>query len=145
MKPISQSIKGKHGNCLQACLASLLELKLADVPNFPAMKDDEKGKYPVWWLEMQAWLRQRGLCYIDMALTDKTPLQPMPWAPSVLFFGLTKNGVKHCLCGEIRDARLFPTWNPDPDAEILGVMALGLLVPLDPSKMVLKDKSSLIS
>lgn len=152
MKPIAQSIKGRHGNCLQACLASILELKLADVPNFAAMKDDPNSAIPIWWLEMQAWLKKRGLCFVEMALTTQTPVMPMPWHPIVLFFGLTAPGVSHCIVGQIGHddpgmghTCLYPLWNPDPDAKITGVMSLGLLLPLDASKMTVEDRPTLIS
>jgi hypothetical protein len=35
MKPVNQTILDfEHGNCMQACVASILELPLEDVPNF---------------------------------------------------------------------------------------------------------------
>ena len=52
MKPVRQTIFGKpDGNCFQACVASLLEVPLEEVPSFT-----EK-----WWLELEAWLESRGL------------------------------------------------------------------------------------
>ncbi len=40
MKPVYQSIvTPPNGNCLQACIASILELSLSDVPNFVTHKD----------------------------------------------------------------------------------------------------------
>ena len=35
MKPVMQTVFGENGNCMQACVASLLELPLEDVPHFP--------------------------------------------------------------------------------------------------------------
>ncbi len=43
------------GNCLQACLATVLGLPLEDVPHFVHLYGDE------WLQEMQKWLRPRGL------------------------------------------------------------------------------------
>jgi hypothetical protein len=34
MKPVWQNIKGVNGNCMQAAIASILELELEEVPNF---------------------------------------------------------------------------------------------------------------
>jgi hypothetical protein len=46
------------GNCHQAALASLLELKLEDVPDFV-------NKYPsAWGDHMDIWLRDRGLFWL---------------------------------------------------------------------------------
>lgn len=56
MKPIDQTIFGdKKGNCFAACIASILELALEDVPNFCV-------EYPeTWYDELNTWLRARGL------------------------------------------------------------------------------------
>lgn len=35
MKPVYQTFFGKEGNCMQACIASLLEMSLDEVPRFP--------------------------------------------------------------------------------------------------------------
>lgn len=45
------------GNCLQACLASLLDVNLEDVPNFAAIEGDVSE----WFLAMVGWLGDRGL------------------------------------------------------------------------------------
>ena len=59
MKPIFQTIlTPPHGNCLQASIASILELELDDVPNFMLEDDDNWRK-----------------AYLDfMALHDLQPL-----------------------------------------------------------------------
>lgn len=55
MKPVFQTLfDERDGNCLQACLASVLELPLSAVPNLIARDD--------WWKAMNAWLTvERGL------------------------------------------------------------------------------------
>lgn len=52
MKPVNQTKFGEEGNCLQACIASLLELKLEDVPEFP---HTNQFNY------LQRFMRQHGL------------------------------------------------------------------------------------
>lgn len=42
------------GNCMAACVASLLEMDLDDVPNFAANPKD------TWWMDFQEWLYHRG-------------------------------------------------------------------------------------
>ena len=42
------------GNCTAACIASMLELNLADVPNFAVRPEGE------WWPWMLQWLTDRG-------------------------------------------------------------------------------------
>ena len=53
----------KNGNCFQACVASVLELPLEDVPNFCAEDQDE------WLRNYNEWLRPRGLGVIHV-ITD---------------------------------------------------------------------------
>lgn len=53
MKPVDQTTFGNPGgNCFSACVASLLDLEIGDVPYF--MDDDP------WWLRFEAWLLDRG-------------------------------------------------------------------------------------
>lgn len=43
------------GNCLAAAVASILELDLADVPNFAAVPGERE-----WWNALQAFVTERG-------------------------------------------------------------------------------------
>lgn len=53
MKPIDQTrTDPSEGNCLAACVASLLHLDSEDLPTFPDT--------PAWWDEFIAWLRPFG-------------------------------------------------------------------------------------
>ena len=46
MMPVYQTVlEPPHGNCLQACIASLFELPLEDVPNFMAYGSGWRTKY----------------------------------------------------------------------------------------------------
>jgi len=55
MKPVDQTdLTSTHGNCLSACVASILELSLADVPWFSLAGEQ-------WWDVLAAWVRTRGL------------------------------------------------------------------------------------
>lgn len=50
MKPVFQTIYSvPHGNCLQACVASILELSLEEVPNFMLHGDG-------WWQYYVEWM-----------------------------------------------------------------------------------------
>ena len=55
--PVFQDRFGDNGNCFNACLASLLEVELHDIPEFPAHQEPEFDK------EVNAWLAGRGLTY----------------------------------------------------------------------------------
>jgi hypothetical protein len=55
MIPITQTIfTTPGGNCMAACIASILELPLGMLPN-------PQGGNGEWYLEWQAWLRQYNL------------------------------------------------------------------------------------
>lgn len=59
MKPVLQTILDDGiGNCMAACIASLLELQIEDVPNFVA----EEKPGDCWLAICNRWLAQRGLC-----------------------------------------------------------------------------------
>jgi hypothetical protein len=56
VKPVDQTIFGlPDGNCLAACVASLLHLDITEVPNF--CQGQEEG----WFGRMLDWLRPLGL------------------------------------------------------------------------------------
>ncbi len=62
MKPIYQTKTGTQGNCLAACLASILELRITDVPRF-SLKDRS------WVIKIHRLLEPFGL---SVVLCDPT-------------------------------------------------------------------------
>lgn len=68
MRPVKQSIlhdpaNGKYGDCLSACIASLLELPIEEMPHFC------DGPRPVnWQRDLNAWLALRGLAFIEFGV-----------------------------------------------------------------------------
>lgn len=74
------------GDCWRACLASLLEVPLAEVPHFihlyPLEQEDPEGGHPEgprWWRESVAWAEQQRPGW-TLAAWDR----PEPWTP---FYG----------------------------------------------------------
>lgn len=70
MKPVDQTLFGvevgpKSGNCFSACVASILEVSLEEVPNFCA---EEK-----WWEPCKKWFKDRGYClfYFELSKEEK--------------------------------------------------------------------------
>ena len=53
MRPTYQTEFGEFGNCMSACIASILDIPLRDIPNFTLYKDR-------WFPEMRNWLIARG-------------------------------------------------------------------------------------
>ena len=71
MIPVMQSVTGTRGNCFSACLASLFELPLSDVPNFFDLAGDDDAK---WWAAVRDWLRPRGFGVMFLSLSDPAHL-----------------------------------------------------------------------
>lgn len=101
MKPVFQDIfhsedneEGHKGNCLQACIASLLELPLSGVPHFV---EHEGGD---WFEEMNKWLVAReGLYAVNL---DESTFHPPPGY--AILNGLSERGVMHSVI--IRNGKL---------------------------------------
>jgi hypothetical protein len=72
MKPVYQS----HARgCFQACVASVLELPLSDVPDFcaPGWTDGD------WWTAFQQWCGERGLIAVEIYLDGRRiTFAPLP-------------------------------------------------------------------
>ncbi len=66
MKPVDQTKIGKDRNCFQAALASILDMRLEDVPDFCNL-------YPTNWIErVRIWLREEwGLEYLTVGMPDE--------------------------------------------------------------------------
>lgn len=64
MKRVDQTIfDAVNGNCLAACIASILEVELAEVPNFC------EGATTHWLDRLAEWLAPRGLYPLCFTLT----------------------------------------------------------------------------
>ncbi len=67
MIPVFQRIVCEaRGDCLSACLATLLDLPLDQVPAFVADAHDRKRPHEVWD-DVQAWLGARGWSLLQLA------------------------------------------------------------------------------
>lgn len=63
MKPVDQVENGCWGPCLQACVASILELPLESVPNFSTHG-------PRWFRELVRWCEQKELHAVVVSTTS---------------------------------------------------------------------------
>lgn len=67
MKPVFQNKFGiNNGNCMQAVVASLLELELEAVPEFRG-----KGNEYTWWEEYVDYMESRGYEYVKIAFNPR--------------------------------------------------------------------------
>lgn len=127
MKPVLQDKfydkdKGLRGNCLQAAVASLLELPLAAVPNF----QDAPEEIGFWGL-FRSFLKQRGFLAID--LQGEYFLDCYHLAA-----GDSPRGVKHSIIQ--RNGKTAH----DPHPSGLGLLKVDyvtVLVPIEPARISL--------
>lgn len=84
-----------HGNCLQAAVASVLELPLDAVPHF--------SQFAWWDAAMELWARGRGLT-VRKWLTETIPDE------RCVLGGQSERGVLHSVVGE--GGRIV--WDPHP-------------------------------
>lgn len=120
MKPVDQNKFGVgQGNCFSACVASLLELPLADVPYFMGEED--------WLPGFAMWLEPRGFYPVifGLALAEE-------WRPMGLHIlgGIGPRGA-HAVVARGSEV----VHDPHPSREGLTILEdVTILVPLDPAR-----------
>ena len=110
MKPVMQTQFGLQGNCLSACIASLLELTIEEVPNFhegvaPGAPQDDPEGCKIFWANVHRFINSKGFGMFHMVNETATALQeimggyflvggksPRGYSHSVIW---TKNGLAH--------------------------------------------------
>ena len=101
MKIVKQEFKhnpsiGIYGDCYRACVASVLELPISQVPH---LNDGLESKNEYWKDKWQEWLNEKGYSYISIVF-DKWPLELMGnIAPNVYYLlgGLTIDNIGHTI------------------------------------------------
>ena len=69
MKPVMQTDETfETGNCGEACLASILEIKLSDIPPLHNPEDPTDGH--TYCKNLREFVSQFGLSYIDLAMNE---------------------------------------------------------------------------
>ena len=124
MTPVDQTRFGVgNGNCLAACLASLLNLRLDQVPDVMAADD--------WWEQLCGWARGLGWALIHLD-SDGEGLTWF-WSQDGYWIagGPCERGGRHACV--YQDGQL--AHDPHPSrAGLLSVDTWTLLVPLDPDQ-----------
>ena len=125
MRPITQTSTatgegGVYGNCLQAAVASALELDLDQVPHFVQDHHDH-GRH--WWSAVLDFLDRHG-----MRLEDADPEHP-PAGELCLAVGTSPRGpeIRHAVL--LRDGAL--AWDPHPSQDgLVDVQSAWALLPV---------------
>ncbi len=130
MKPVDQDRFGTdEGNCLHACIASLLELPLTDV-DFPLAVQGN------WVRPMQDWLAARGFFY------SETPAKGVPyfWLPGPLCIlcgpsPRLPTPFQHAVVGRVNGYAHEVVHDPHPSrAGLTDIESVGFLIPIDPAR-----------
>lgn len=137
MKKVTQTLLGSEvGNCFAACIASMFELTIDEVPNFCADKE-------MWWRNLQAWLKPMNLAFVELQMPeDKMP--PLPILSDgmlCLATGKGPRGLMHAIVvryGTDGTMHWLDTaHDPHPSREALvETRYLGWFIVLDPSKPI---------
>jgi hypothetical protein len=105
MIPVTQDVFGPNGNCMAACIASILELPLKEVPNFA--EHNYKADGSAWRNAMQ-FLYDRGLILVGHHMFevgaklpdfDALPEHLKNCGPYYLQCGPAERGFEHCTVG----------------------------------------------
>lgn len=108
---------GQFGNCMQACIASLLNLPMSVVPHFHVDGCDA----PTFWERVETFVTRQGFVLMYGHAYDCM----------VIHSGPTLRGTKHCVIG-LGDKVVH-----DPHESNLGLKEIThtfYLVPVDPGK-----------
>lgn len=118
---------GSRGNCMSACLASLFDIEISEVPNFFDVAGNDAER---WWGAVRDWLRGYGFGIMS--------IQPdMLHLFEGLFIvgGESTRGIEHAVI--YQNGKVI--FDPHPsDCGVKEITSADLLYPLDPSKLVLK-------
>lgn len=118
MTPADQTNDLELGNCLQACVATILDLPMQEVPDFI------RAHGPRWFMALRTWLRPRGkhAVYVSTLNSLISHVYPheLPW----IGIGDGPRGVRHavvCLHKEI-------VHDPHPSREGLAEIEDALII-----------------
>ena len=127
MKPISQTKNSlvfsdgtrlTYGNCLVACIASILEEPIDEIPNIYTFYNlgvkHDNVEHDVWFQVINQWLILKYNKCFKVHNKDVPTVQPY-----VIMRGLSKRSRPHCVIYKNDDGLLKPCFDPHPTMEYL--------------------------
>lgn len=92
MKPVFQTRIGPvNGNCMAACLASIFEVAINDVPDLGAVMEEDGDE---WWNTLDRFVRQYGLTMLLVKQLQTGQLKG--WH---MIWGASPRGIPHSVVG----------------------------------------------
>lgn len=95
MKPVMQTRLGADGNCFEACIASILEIPLEEVPDLGGAATPEK-----WATIINVWLAKRGLQYVELDYQEDGDALWRCISTYHIIIGHELRGVYHAVVGK---------------------------------------------
>jgi len=130
MKPVDQTRFGvTDGNCMESCVASILELDLADVPDLGTCAEG-------WLRRLNDWLAPKGLAYVEMSVPAHGPYAR--GVPCIMSGESPRfPDVDHACVGETERQGAKVVHDPHPSRAGLpkGAPTVGYFVTLGPDPM----------
>ncbi len=128
MKPTNQTkfsiffIDGRrlsYGNCLVACVASMLDESIEEVPNFYTFYglEDRTTKTlgdPMWMRVLNLWMEKKHHQRISIGSKDDLPSEEY-----VIMRGKSLRGNPHCCIYKKEGENLVPFFDPHPTSQFL--------------------------
>ena len=106
-----------YGNCLVACIASILEEPIDEVPNlytFYGLDDNENTEDSLWFKVINLWLEKK---YKKVLV--KHSLEEETHEPFVIMRGLSMRMKPHCCIFENKGGVFIPYFDPHPTSQFL--------------------------
>lgn len=118
---IMQTKMGGKGNCQSACIAMMLGLPLADVPDFAALYEDAAD----YRREMRDWFAMRGLQILTFGAAQDTP--QIPVCGYCIVGGKTPRGLPHAVI--FRNGEIWHDPHPDQSG-LTEIVDFDLILPI---------------
>jgi len=130
MKPVMQTRVGEEGNCLSACIASLLEVPIEEIDLSCALNPD------TWFEQLNAKLKPFGVMLFDLGVRhDGQGNLFVSLVPDQHFIAMgptNQHPTRHhaVIWKQVGESRLVPVHDPHPDRiGLLDVVRVALLLP----------------
>lgn len=128
-----------EGNCFPACIASILEVPLEEIPEV-----DESLKWG-WMKPFNDYLAEKGLAFIDVCLQQHKLYEPPVGVLCILSGPSPRFDCDHSVVGRTQKDGLYMVHDPHPSRDGLKhVQAAGFFVTLKGSADV-EEKGVLLS
>lgn len=126
MKPVKQNKFGKQGNCMQAAIASILELPLEWAPEY--------GMDEGWFMKLNEWLKPLSLAYVEVETGSPICAPPGVWC---ILVGPSHRDLMHACVGQVGDGFLKVNHDPHPsDGGLKEIRSVGWFVSLTPGDLI---------